>query len=222
MTDNRKAAIALIVGSIGGVLAMAVHPHGAGTLTSAQVEHLALVSAVAHTVALLSILLLFLGSCGLNSYLADRELWSFAALATFGFASVAVMIAGAISGYIIPSLMRHMLRDVPDAAHQWQIVIDAVFQCNQAFSRIYSVATGIAIALWSFSALRNRRLSAFIAHYGWISSLLIIVGTCVGHIRLDVHGMAIVAVSEVIWFVAVAVVLLRPSSRAKLPLRSEV
>jgi hypothetical protein len=38
-----------------------------------------------------------------------------------------------------------MVRDVADAAHQWQIVIDGIFQINQAFARIYSVGASIAI-----------------------------------------------------------------------------
>ena len=205
MTDNRKAAIALIVGSIGGVITMAIHPHAAGSLTSPQVERLALVSGVAHTLALVSVLLLFLGSCGLHAYLADRERNSFAALVTFGFACVAVMIAGSISGYIIPSILRHMLRDAAENAHQWQIVTDAIFQCNQAFSRVYSIGTALAIALWSIAALRSHKWNAAISHYGWISSLVIIVGISVGHIRLNVHGMAVVVVAEVVWFVAVAI-----------------
>ena len=50
MTDDRKAGIALIAGSVGGILTMAVHPTGAASLTADQVAHLSLVSAAAHSI----------------------------------------------------------------------------------------------------------------------------------------------------------------------------
>jgi hypothetical protein len=47
MTDDRKAGIALIAGSVGGILIMAIHPRGALSLTTAEeVAHMSLVSEV--------------------------------------------------------------------------------------------------------------------------------------------------------------------------------
>jgi hypothetical protein len=152
MTDDRKAGIALIAGSLGGILTMAVHPTGAASLTAEQVAHLSVASATAHTLALLSVLSQSLGACGLARRLAAEDRISFAALVAYGFACVAVMIAGAVSGFIVPGIMKHMLRDAPEAAHQWQIVIAGIFQINQAFARIFSVGASIAIILWSVSA----------------------------------------------------------------------
>ena len=202
-TDDRKAGIALIAGSIGGIVTMAVHPRGGGSLSAAQVPHLALVSGAAHSLALVSVLLLFLGACGVARRLAAADRLSFAAIVTFGFACVAIMIAGAVSGFIIPDIMKHMIRDVPTAAPQWHIVMDGVFQINQAFSRIFSVAASIAIILWSASALRNGGLGRRVAIYGCIISPLIILGIAIGHLRLDVHGMTVVMVGQVIWFILV-------------------
>jgi hypothetical protein len=214
-TDDRKAGIALIAGSIGGIVTMAVHPRGGGSLSAAEVPHLALVSGVAHSLALVSVLLLFLGACGVARRLAASDRLSFAAIVTFGFACVAIMIAGAVSGFIIPDIMKHMIRDVPSAAPQWHIVMDSIFQINQAFSRIYSVAASIAIILWSATALRNGGLGRGVAIYGCIISPLIILGIAIGHLRLDVHGMTVVMVGQVIWFILVASQLCsRPTSSA--------
>jgi hypothetical protein len=214
-SDDRKAGIALIAGSIGGIVTMAVHPRGGGSLSAADVPHLALVSGAAHSLALVSVLLLFLGACGVARRLAAPDRLSFAALVTFGFACVAIMIAGAVSGFIIPDIMKHMIRDVPSAAPQWHIVMDSIFQINQAFSRIFSVGASIAIILWSASALRNGGLGRRVAIYGCIISALIILGIAIGHLRLDVHGMTVVMVGQVIWFILVASQLCsRPASGA--------
>jgi hypothetical protein len=211
MTDDRKAGFALIAGSLGGILTMAIHPTGAGSLTAAQVAHLSIASGVAHSIAMVSVLLLFLGACGLTRCIAADDRISFAAIVTYGFACVAVMIAASVSGFIVPGIMKHMVRDVPAAAPQWQIVIDGIFQINQAFARIYSVAASMAIILWSVSALRNGGLGRGVAIYGCVVAPLIIVGIGIGHLRLDVHGMAIVMVGQVIWFIVTGSQLARRS-----------
>lgn len=171
--------------------------------TADQVAHLSLISGAAHSLAIVSVLLLFLGACGLTRCIAAPDRISFVAIVTYGFACVAIMIAAAVSGFTVPDLMKHMVRDVADATHQWQIVIDGIFQINQAFARIYSVAGAIAIILWSVSALRNGGLGRGVAIYGCVVSPLIILGIAIGHLRLDVHGMTLVMLGQVIWFILV-------------------
>jgi len=213
MTDDRKSGIALIAGSLGGILTMAIHPTGALSATADQVAHLAFASAAAHSLAIVSFIVLFLGACGLGRHLAASDRIAFAAVVTYGFACVAILIAAAVSGFIVPNIMRHMVRDVPAAVPQWKIVIDSIFQINQAFARIYSVAASVAILLWSVSILRNGGLGRAIAIYGCVTSPVIITGIVIGHIRLDVHGMAIVAIGQAIWFVIVGAQLCsRPAS----------
>lgn len=201
MTDDRKAGIALIAGSLGGILTMAIHPGQAWLPINDR--HLSILSAAAHSLAIVSVLLLFLGSCRLAHRLAAPDRISFAAIVTYGFACVASMIAAAVSGFVMPDIMARMSRDVPAAAHQWQILISGMFQVNQAFSRIFAVATSAAVVLWSVSALRNGGLGRGIATYGCIIGSLIVLGIAIGHLRLDVHGMAIVALGQVIWFMLV-------------------
>lgn len=203
MTDDRKSGIALIAGSLGGVLTMAMHPTGAASLTADQVARLMRASAVPHSLAMVSCVALFLGACGLVRRIAAPDRIAFAAIVTFGFACVAVFIATAVSGFIVPNIWRHMARDVPAAAQQWKMVIDGIFQINQAFANIYSVAVSLAIVLWSISTLRNGGLGRGVATYGCVIGPLIIAAIVIGHLRMDVHGMAAVVLGQSIWFVVV-------------------
>jgi hypothetical protein len=216
MTDDRKSGIALIAGSLGGILTMAIHPTGAASLTADQVAHLAVASAAAHSLAMVSFVVLFLGGCGLARSIGAPDRIAFSAIVTYGFACVAGFIATAVSGFIVPSLMRHMILDVPATAQQWRIVIDGIFQINQAFARIYSVAASLAIILWSVSALRNGGLGRGVATYGCVIAPLIIVGIVIGHLRLNVHAMAMVVSGQAIWSVMVGAQLYsrRPSEPA--------
>ena len=81
-------------------------------------------------------------------------------------------------------------------------MIAAIFQINQTFASIYTVAASFAIGLWSISAFRNGGLLAALAIYGCVIAPVIILGICSGHLRLDVHGMAVVVFSQAIWFIA--------------------
>jgi hypothetical protein len=207
MTDDRKSGTALIAGSLGSIFTMAIHPTGGASLTPALAAHLALVSGLAHSIAIVSVLVLFLGACGLTRRLASFERapnpdrLAFAAIVTFGLASVAILIAATVSGFIVPSILRHMARDGAATLPQYRLLVDAVFQFNQAFARIFSVAASAAIALWSVSALRNGGLGRGIAIYGCVVAALLAGGVMVGHLRLDVHGMAVVVLGQAIWFV---------------------
>jgi hypothetical protein len=203
MTDDRKSGIALIAGSFGGLLTMAIHPTAAGHLTPDQVAHLAVASAMAHSLAIVSFVLVFLGVCGLVRRIAAADRFAFSGIVVYGVACVAVLIATAVSGFIVPDMMRLMARDVPAAAQQWKIVISSIFQINQAFARIYTVAASLAIILWSVSALRNGGLGRKVAIYGCVIAPLIILGIVSGHLRLDVHGMGAVVLGQAIWFVVV-------------------
>jgi hypothetical protein len=214
MTDNRKSGIALIAGSIGGIVTIAIHP--TGVHTPGQLEHLAVVSAIAHSLAMISFLILVLGAFGLTQRLAAPDRLAFSALIVYLFAAVAVLIATAVSGFIIPNILRHMVRDGVAAAPQYHIVIDSIFQINQAFSQIFTVATSIAVALWSISALRHGGASRSIAIYGCIIAPLLILGICVGHLKLNVHGMGVVVLAQAIWFIVVGIQLSTADSQPKL------
>ena len=197
MTDNRKAGIALICGSFGAVATMAIHPTG-------STPHLSIVSAIAHGLALLSILLLLLGTIGLTVILNAGDRLAVTALVTYSFATVAVMLAATVSGFIMPNLISMMARDTAAGGAPWRIVIASFFQINQVFSKLYSVGGSLAICLWSVACLRQGRPMAS-AIYGAVSAPLVVLLILVGHLRLDIHGMAIVMLSQVIWFVLMGV-----------------
>lgn len=203
MTDERKSKIALIAGSLGGLLTMAMHPVATGPLPPQQIERLMALSGAVHALGIVSVVLLFLGACGLTRTIAAADRISFAAIVTYGFACVALVLAATVSGFVVPSIMHHMVRDVPSAMPQWQIVIYGIFQINQACASIYSVAASAAIILWSISALRNGGFGRGAAVYGCIISTLIILGMGMGHVQLDVHGMAAVWLGQAVWFILV-------------------
>ena len=67
---------------------------------------LATTSAVAHSLAMVSFVVVFLGACGLVRRIAAADRIAFSGLVTYGVACVAVLIATAVSGFIVPDMMR--------------------------------------------------------------------------------------------------------------------
>jgi hypothetical protein len=202
MTDNRKSGLALIAGSVGGIVTMAIHPTSAGVLTPAQFERLATVSAIAHSLAIASFVLMLLGAIGLSMRLTAPDRLAFSGMIVFALGTVAILIAASVSGFIVPNIMKQMIKDTQGAAPQWHIVIAAIFQINQAFASIYTVAASVAIGLWSISALRNGGMLRGIAIYGCATAPFLVLAICSGRLRLNVHGMAVVVFSQAIWFIA--------------------
>lgn len=213
MTDDRKSGYLLILGSLGGIVTMAIHP--SGRIVPAQVEHLATVSAIAHSLAMVSFLAVFLGSLGLTVRLTrrdtqpNRDRLALAGLVVFGFGCLALLIATAVSGFIWPSIMRMAVADPAANLPEWTRLLRATFEFNQAFARIYSVAACFAITLWSVSALRHGGLRRGIAVYGCILPPMVALLIAVGHLRLNVHGMAAVVIVHTIWFVTAAFQIMR-------------
>ena len=202
MTDTRKAGLALVAGTLGGFVTMAVHP-------TSHSSNLAIVSGAAHSLALVSVLSLFLGTFGVTRLLNGSDRLAICGLAVFGFALVAVLNAAAVSGFVIPGIMRLMEKASPSAEPQWRIVIASIFQINQAFSRIYSVATATAIILWSAAAMRRGGLPRALAIYGCLVAPIVALLVIAGHLRMDIHGFAIVVVSQGIWFFATGITMVR-------------
>jgi hypothetical protein len=205
MTDLRKSGLALIIGSIGGIVTMAIHPTASTGLDAAQVQHLAMHSAIAHSLAMVSNIVMVLGACGLTQRLRAPDRLAFSALVFYLFGAVAILIATAVSGFIVPDIMVRMFQDTAAAAPQWHIAIVSIFAINQAFAKIYSVAVSVAMVLWSLSALRHGGLGRVIGLYGCIAAPALVVGVCIGMVRLNVLGMAIVVLVQAAWFIGAGV-----------------
>ena len=72
---------------------------------------------------------------------------------------------------------------------------------NQAFAKIFVVAASIAILAWSIAIVRSRALARGLGIYGIVLAPPTVVALLSGHLRLDVHGMGAVVLTQAIWFV---------------------
>ena len=207
MTDNRKSALALIIGMIGTIITMALHPTGHDLMPPGQFNAVARMAVAVHALALICLPIIFLGSLGLYRRLACPNRLSLTALVMYGFATVAVMNAATLSGLVAPGLARHMLANDAGSRDMWSIAFHLSGDLNQAFALVFVVASSAAILLWSIAILRSGIFSRALGIYGCLAAPLTLIAVLSGHIRLNVHGFGIVVLSQAVWFISAGVLL---------------
>lgn len=211
MTDDAKGGAALILSTCAGLFTMALHPMPHDVFGVADPRAAVSLGAYVHGLAIAATMVGFLGALALHRRTDDAARFSLAAVVAFGFASVAVMIAAAVSGFIAGGLA--LAKEPPPRA-----VIQLAGLFNQAFAKIDTVAACAAIFLWSMAIFRGRTLPRSLAVYGFAVAPVLALLVMAGHLRLDVHGFGLVVLLQGIWFAAAGVLLLRrrPSQPAGL------
>ena len=203
--------IALIVGTVGTMITMALHPTGGDLFEPGQLESATNMFINAHALAIGSLPVLFLGALGLSRRLAAPDRLAIAALVLYGLALAAAMVAAVVSGFVAPDLARRELIATGSEADGWQIVFHYNGLLNQAFAGVLVLASSVAIVLWSAAIVRSRVLARGIGFYGVVSGPVIIIALVSGHLTLDIHGFGLVVLVQAVWFIVVGSLLCRRS-----------
>jgi hypothetical protein len=184
------------------IITMISHP--GGKIGPAEVDHVARMLIVVHSLALMSIPVIFLGAWGMTRRIGGADRLAWAGLVFYGLASIAVMNAAVCDGLIAPTLIRKIVAATPETRDVWQTLMNFNFQMNQAFARAYAVGSSLAVVLWSVSILRNRTLGLGVGIYGVVLGLVTVVGICSGFLTPDRHGFGMLIFGQAIWFLVVA------------------
>lgn len=207
MKDNRLGGFALIIGAVSGMITMTLHPvAGAHPITPEQFEKIARLMVGVHVLAIAGIPFSFLGGLALTRRLESPGRIALTGLVIYGVGLVAVMIAPAMSGLVGTEIIRKM---IAHAGEQWHALMEYNYLINQAFAKIFVVASCSAIALWSFVMVRNRALSVALGLYGLVLAAILLSAMVTGGLALDVHGFGLVIFGQAIWFIVAGVFLSR-------------
>lgn len=166
-----------------------------------------------HSLALASLPLLFLGAWGLSRRVASADRLAMAALVLYAFAAVAVMNAAVFDGLVAPNLIRQIVSThdtaTPGTSEGWRLVFNYNSQLNQAFARLFAVASSMAIVLWSVAIVRSGALSKGVGIYGCVLGAITVIGVLAGLLNPDVHGFGLIIFGQALWFIISGVQLCR-------------
>jgi hypothetical protein len=201
---------ALAAGTLASLVTMALHPHGGEALREGESLSRAGVAAVAsHSIAIAGIPLLLLGFWGLSRRLGwDSSLVRLALLA-YALASVAVLCAAVMSGFVAPGVAMSIRAATPEGGKVVQSFFAYTFVLNQGFARVYVVASSAAMVLWSVRALRVGGGWRGPGILGCLVGAAAAAGVLSGGLPLNVHGFGAVVVAQSAWTIWIATRLYR-------------
>jgi hypothetical protein len=184
------------------IITMISHP--GGKISPAEVDHVARMLIVVHSLALASIPVIFLGAWGMTRRIGGANRLAWAGLVLYALASIAVMNAAVCDGLMAPTLIRKIVAATAETRDVWQTLMNFNFQLNQAFARVYAVGSSLAVVLWSMSILRYRALGLGVGIYGVVLGVATILGICSGFLTPDRHGFGMLVFGQATWFLVVA------------------
>jgi hypothetical protein len=212
MTKDRLGGLALIAGSVAGIVTMSQHPTAEDLFAPGQLESAARMLVLVHALALVSLPMLFLGALVLWKRLGSNDGCAIAGLVLYAFAMVAVMNAAVFDGLVTASIAPRISAATPTASEGWRIAFMYNGHLNQAFARVFVVASTAAIVLWSVSIIRNGALARALGWYGCVLGAITLVAVFPGHLRLDPHGFGLIVLGQAVWFISAGAQLWRSGS----------
>jgi hypothetical protein len=210
MKRDAVSGAALIVGTVSGLVTMALHPSGHQLM--ADYDRIAPLAVAVHVLALAGMPITFLGALGLTRRLSSET--ATAALVAYGFATVAAMSAAVASGLIAPHVAGWTLQAAMEDRGACRALLRYNGEINQAFAKVFVAASSVAILLWSLAILAARTFARAAGILGCLIGALALIGILSGSLRLDVHGFGLVVLAQGIWTLLVGVLLIRPAGQS--------
>lgn len=214
-----RAAGALLIGaSILEIAAMAHHPSAHAHDIAALLVHLQALSAVSAWVHGVLIALMLTVFFALTEFAWQRGITRpaiRAGLIAYAAGVVAMMGAALVDGFVTP---RVATLSTAVSATDLQVTSQLLKLCmlfNQALAHLGAVAMSVGIAAWSLDLVRGAGAERALGVFGVAIGLGSAGALILGAVQLDVHGMMLVLLLQVIWTTGVGVLLLRTRTVAR-------
>jgi len=207
---TRAAGITIIVAAILSIGFMLYHPrvhaHGMSDFAVAVRQEL-LVNGVVH-----GTLIALMGALAAGfSFVTTRldSVWARIALAAYALGVVSGMAAASINGLIVPDFILHYEGKSESVLEALRPVLSFCHSANQVCSRMWVVASAIALVFWSIALTQRKGVARTIRILGIVLGFAPLVALAIGYLPMDIHGVLAFIVTQTIWTVAVAVLLIR-------------
>lgn len=211
MRDTTIYGSALIIGALGMLVTMVLHPTGpeirsAGTNAAHAIE----VAVYVHALAISTLPVGFFGFMGLSRQLGGNGVATQFPLILYGFSSLTGMCAGVFSGFGATQVVKQILKtDEPNANQFLQLIYQYNGTMNQGFAKVMFVSLAFAIVIWSVRLLQANGMGKAIGAAGIILGSSSLLAFVFGLLRLDVYGLGLFVLANSIWTLALAAWLIR-------------
>jgi hypothetical protein len=183
----------LIAGSAVLLVMGVMHPSAIPLGDSGALARMAFIDRLAHSLAILGTWLVLVGLVGLSRSLGLQRVTVMAALLAFALATVGVVVAAALDGFVVPKLAEQWAEADTIARGDLVQLIRFSVLIASSLTRIYLLLGAVAISLWSWVIHRDRQSQAL----PWVGAVV-----CVAGIAMLIGGPSYVSAHEVLALVA--------------------
>ena len=211
MRQEKTYGLALIASSLVLLVMGLTHP-GRLPATREALEHVGLISAFAHSLAIIGVWLALWGLAGLSRYLGLERPMVIGALAAFAIPAAAVTVAATLDGFVIPQLALQALDADDSTRDAMHTLIGFCVLVASSLTRIYMLLGAVAIAMWSW-VIREQRWSGGLPVLGAAVALAAIGTAFGGPAYISVHTVLLLALVQSGWMVWAGVLMIRQSGK---------
>jgi hypothetical protein len=208
MRQEARYGALLIAGSAVLLVMSVVHPSTIPFGDRDALARMAVVDAVAHSLAVLGIWLLLAGQVGFSRMLGLQRSVVLAALVASALPSAGIVVAGALDGFVIPKIAEQWMgADDATRATLKQLIRFCVLIAS-SLTRIYMLFVAVAILLWSWVVYRDR-LSRGLP---WVGALVGFAGVATligGPAYVNVHELLALVAAQSAWMIWAGVLMIR-------------
>jgi hypothetical protein len=216
MTNERLSGLALIAGSAGVIITLSLHPSGRGLFAPDTFAAEARKLIAVHSLALACLPLWFLGACGLAQRVGScgesAKQFGLAGLVLYGFSLAGMMTAVVFDGLVSPGLAARINEATGTAGQGWRIAFNYNGMVDEAFVRVFIMASSVAVLLWSASIARSGALARALGIYGAVLAVATMIALLSGQLDRYVHIFGMVLVGQALWFCIAGALLWRVES----------
>ena len=204
---EKNAGLFLIIFTILVVFTMALHPVGG------NVEHIIRGTnriMITHTIAIFSLPFGWIGFWGLTRRIGAEHAGSVLAFAMSSFGLVAIMLAAATNGLVLPIFLHHYKDATEETLSSIRPVLRYSSAVNHAFDYIYTGAFCVAILCWSIALLLTKKMAAWIGWLGIAVTLSVTTAVFTSEVAVNsLLGLRLFTTGMVIWILLVGIILYR-------------
>jgi len=203
---EKNSGIALVLCTILLVFTMVLHPAGG------SFEHLLKMTGiiiVSHVIAIVCVPFAAVGFWGLTRRLGTDNFFSMSAFSIMLFGLVAVMMAAATNGLVLPVFIEKYADAPAEVVESIKPFLKYNISVNHAFDYIYTGAFCLAMLFWSIAILRTRKFAAWAGYLGIGVSIVVAVLFASGFAAMNLQGLRLFISGIIVWIAVIGVLLSR-------------
>ncbi|CAN5182030.1 hypothetical protein BH10PLA2_BH10PLA2_08110 [soil metagenome] len=210
--SGRTTGIVMGVASLLAVLFMAYHPRVHASTNEelfAGISKVAFINKLVHgSLIALEIVLAVAFSC-LASRLGNSSLLVRTGYFAYLTGAITLSAAALINGFVLTDFVARYVGRTKETLDIAKHALAYGGVANQVCSRMGVLAMSIAVALWSIKLISMSGGVRAVGIFGCISGGIPAAALLLGYLHMDVHGMLAFVLSQTLWSLAVAWLLVR-------------